>query len=306
GTGPSGRPPWLRPRPTSGAAAEEEAYRRSPCEEEEEEAAAAGKWRCPEHSSREAELFCGHCRRCVCALCPVLGAHRGHPVRLIREEAVLKQVVTADVSKLKKLTNECLKKLAFKKKQEVDNIKQISKAADDLKNHALASKTWLTEKFTQLRLLLDEEEALAKKFIDKNTEHALRTYDEQVDLCQDQINDISSFSDQVRRIQKQLDPVQLLQDYTATEKEIQQQMIPAEQWHPVPVTFEHVKNYFKCFAGAVQNNVQTPLEVRLKEVFSRYGKLLVSPDPTLKKGTFSSCRNSTAIYKTEQGVLFIR
>lgn len=34
-------------------------------------------------------------------------------------------------------------------------------------------------------------------------------------------------------------------------------------------------------------------------VFSRYGKLLVSPDPTLKKGTFSSCRNSTAIYKSQ-------
>ena len=36
-------------------------------------------------------------------------------------------------------------------------------------------------------------------------------------------------------------------------------------------------------------------------VFSRYGKLLVSPDPTLKKGTFSSCRNSTAIYKNQRG-----
>lgn len=35
-------------------------------------------------------------------------------------------------------------------------------------------------------------------------------------------------------------------------------------------------------------------------VFSRYGKLLVSPDPTLKKGTFSSCRNSTAIYKNQR------
>ena len=34
-------------------------------------------------------------------------------------------------------------------------------------------------------------------------------------------------------------------------------------------------------------------------VFSRYGKLLVSPDPTLKKGTFSSCRNSTAICKSQ-------
>uniref|UniRef100_G3R1B8 B box-type domain-containing protein n=1 Tax=Gorilla gorilla gorilla TaxID=9595 RepID=G3R1B8_GORGO len=45
-------------------------------------------WRCPEHGDRVAELFCRRCRRCVCALCPVLGAHRGHPVGLALEAAV--------------------------------------------------------------------------------------------------------------------------------------------------------------------------------------------------------------------------
>lgn len=30
----------------------------------------------------------------------------------------------------------------------------------------------------------------------------------------------------------------------------------------------------------------------------------MSPDPTLKKGTFSSCRNSTAIYKKSEGIPF--
>lgn len=49
-------------------------------------------WRCPEHSERPAELFCRRCGRCVCALCPVLGTHRGHPVGLAEEEAVRVQV----------------------------------------------------------------------------------------------------------------------------------------------------------------------------------------------------------------------
>lgn len=51
-------------------------------------------WRCPEHGDRVAELFCRRCRHCVCALCPVLGAHRGHPVGLAREEAAHVQVGT--------------------------------------------------------------------------------------------------------------------------------------------------------------------------------------------------------------------
>lgn len=54
----------------------------------------ASGWRCPEHGDRVAELFCRRCRRCVCALCPVLGAHRGHPVGLALEEAVHVQVGT--------------------------------------------------------------------------------------------------------------------------------------------------------------------------------------------------------------------
>lgn len=37
-------------------------------------------------------------------------------------------------------------------------------------------------------------------------------------------------------------------------------------------------------------------------VFSKYGKLFVSPDPTLKNGTSSSCRNSTAIYKEKKSL----
>lgn len=51
-------------------------------------------WRCPEHSDRVAELFCRRCRQCVCALCPVLGAHRDHPVGLALEEAAHVKVGT--------------------------------------------------------------------------------------------------------------------------------------------------------------------------------------------------------------------
>lgn len=51
-------------------------------------------WRCPEHSDRAAELFCRRCRHCVCALCPVLGAHRDHAVGLALEEAAHVKVGT--------------------------------------------------------------------------------------------------------------------------------------------------------------------------------------------------------------------
>lgn len=54
----------------------------------------ACRWRCPEHGDRVAELFCRRCRRCVCALCPLLGVHRGHPVGLALEEAAQVQVGT--------------------------------------------------------------------------------------------------------------------------------------------------------------------------------------------------------------------
>ncbi|XP_043839134.1 tripartite motif-containing protein 14 [Dromiciops gliroides] len=212
-------------------------------------------WLCSEHHNRTVELFCSRCRRCVCALCPLLGSHRGHPVRLVHEEVAFKQ---KDIEK-------CLKQLALKKKQEDGNIIKVNKAADDLKEHSEATKTWITGKFTELRLLLDEEEVTANKFIDRNTQQAFRTYDEQVELCQERINSINNLSRKIQRIHQQHDPIQLLQDYTASEKEMMQQMIPAELCHPIPVTFEHVKTYYRNLATAVFTTLKMPLEVRLKE-----------------------------------------
>ncbi|XP_004470425.2 tripartite motif-containing protein 14 [Dasypus novemcinctus] len=210
---------------------------------------------CPEHGDRVAELFCRRCRRCVCALCPAVGAHRGHPVRLAQEEA----------AHVQKLLEDCLKLLATKKQQEVDNITQIEEAAEKLKAHAESSKTWLTGKFTELRLLLDEEEALAKKFIDKNTQLTLQEYGEQIESCEEQIDVITELSDRIRGISQEPDPRRLLQDFSATEQSLAQQLNLGELCHPVPLSFEPVKSLFKGLVEAVQGTLQTPLDVRLKE-----------------------------------------
>ncbi|XP_045418441.1 tripartite motif-containing protein 14 isoform X1 [Lemur catta] len=212
-------------------------------------------WRCPEHRDRVVELFCRRCRLCVCALCPVLGAHRGHPVGLALEEAMHVQ----------KLTQECLKQLATKKQQEVGNITQIEDAEEKLKAHAESSKTWLTGKFSELRLLLDEEEVLAKKFIDKSTQLVLQMYREQVESCREQIDIINDLSNRVWSISQEPCPVQRLQAYTATEQEMQRQMCLGELCHPVPVSFEPVKSFFKGLVEAMQSTLQTPMDVRIKE-----------------------------------------
>ncbi|XP_044635093.2 tripartite motif-containing protein 14 isoform X1 [Equus asinus] len=215
----------------------------------------ACRWRCPEHGDRAAELFCRRCRRCVCALCPVLGAHRGHPVGLALEEA----------AHVQKLTQECLQQLATKKQQQVGNINQIEDTAGRLQAHAESSKTWLTEKFSELRLLLDEEEVLAKKFIDKNTQLALQRYREQIKSCGEQIDVMNDLSNRVWSISQEPNPVQLLQEYTAAEQEMQRHMSLGELCHPVPLSFEPVKSFFKGLMEAMQGVLQTPLDVRLKE-----------------------------------------
>ena len=79
------------------------------------------------------------------------------------------------------------------------------------KVYADASKAWLTQKFTELRLLLDEEEALAKKFIDKNTQLTLQVYREQAESCGKRIEVMDDFSSRVWGISREPNPVQLLQ-----------------------------------------------------------------------------------------------
>ncbi|MEE6459907.1 hypothetical protein FKM82_000767 [Ascaphus truei] len=218
-----------------------------------------GRWWCPEHRDRAVELYCRACRVCVCTLCPLLGAHRGHPVTLIQEEALHS----------KKLTSRCLEQLDYKRKHVLGNIQHIEQAAVELKARTLASTESLTEQFTELRLLLDKEEKLAKTLMEDKTKHALLAYDEQIELCRKHISINDDFSGRVSHIEQQHDAVQLVQDYTAAEKEIQAQMSPAEQWHPVPVTFEHIDNYFSSFIEMIKSSLKLPLGKRLERgVFS--------------------------------------
>ncbi|KAL0606036.1 LOW QUALITY PROTEIN: Tripartite motif-containing protein 14 [Plecturocebus cupreus] len=131
--------------------------------------------------------------------------------------------------------------------------------------HAESSKTWLKGIFTELRLLLDEEEAVAKKFIDKNTQLALRVYREQVDSCKEQLDVTNDLSNRVWSIGQEPDPVQRLQAYTAAEQEMQQQTSLGELCHPVPLSFEPIRSYYKGLVEAMRSTLQTPLDIRLKE-----------------------------------------
>lgn len=55
------------------------------------------------------------------------------------------------------------------------------------------------------------------------------------------------------------------QAYIATKSEMEQHMRPSELSHPVPLSFEPVKNFFKTFMEAIRDTLQTPMETRLKE-----------------------------------------
>lgn len=73
------------------------------------------------------------------------------------------------------------------------------------------SKRQLSEKMTELQLLLQEEESLAKNFIDEKTQQALEAHDQQLESCQEKLAALETFSRQIRQIQQHSDPVQLLE-----------------------------------------------------------------------------------------------
>ncbi|XP_008112832.1 tripartite motif-containing protein 14 [Anolis carolinensis] len=236
-------------------------------EEEDLEALRDLERLCADHVGRPVELFCVECGCCVCALCPAVGAHQGHGVQLLAQAAQSKREIMAS----------CLKQLVLKQQQEKDNTKHIEEATNALKAQALASRTWLMGKFTELRLLFDEEEALTKRYIDEKVQQTLRAYEEQSEACKGQVETINSFVDRIRQIQLQPDPLLLLKEYSMIEKDMLKQRIPAEQLAPVPVSFEHITNHFKRFLETIQSIFQKPLKARLREdVFS-------SLDSTLKK-----------------------
>ncbi|KAJ7420917.1 Tripartite motif-containing protein 14 [Willisornis vidua] len=258
---------------------------------------------CGVHAGRPLELFCEDCGRCVCALCPALGAHRGHRACLLPQA----------VRRTQELMALCLKDLEERKEQEAGNRRSIEQAVNDVKAHAHMIKRQLSEKVTELQLILREEESMAKNFIDEKTQLALGTHDQQLESCREQLSALETFSCQIKQIQQDSDPIQLLevgpsqaklisilegfvlnhdywvlhlwagywlhwhdknlgfcpQKYTEIEKEMKESKQLLEQWHPVPLSFEHILNHYKQFIRVLQSILQKPLEARLKEdVFS--------------------------------------
>ncbi|POI31090.1 hypothetical protein CIB84_005158 [Bambusicola thoracicus] len=163
--------------------------------------AAAGPRGCAVHSGRPLELFCGDCGRCVCALCPALGPHRGHDARLLLQAARDKQ----------ELLSEYLRNLEVRKEQQAGNRRSVEQAANDLKAHAATSKQQLQDRVTQLQLLLQEEERLARNVIDEKTQQALEAHGQQVQSCQEELAALEAFSRRIREIQQCSDPIQFLE-----------------------------------------------------------------------------------------------
>lgn len=48
-------------------------------------------------------------------------------------------------------------------------------------------------------------------------------------------------------------------------QEMQEPRHLLEQWHPIPLSFGHILNYYKHFVTVLQSILQKPLEARLKE-----------------------------------------
>ncbi|XP_040396002.1 tripartite motif-containing protein 14 isoform X1 [Cygnus olor] len=221
---------------------------------------AAAAWRCcGAHSGRPLELLCEECGRCVCALCPALGPHRGHRACLLPHAARHRQ----------ELLTLYLKDLEERKEQEAGNRRCIEQAANDLKAHAAMTKKQLSDRMTELQLLLREEESLARNLIDEKTQQALEAHGQQVESCREKLAALETFSCRIRETQQNNDIIQFLEKSIEIEKEMQEPKSQLEQWHPIPLSFEHVLNYYKHLMTVLQSVLQKPLEARLKEdVFS--------------------------------------
>ncbi|RXM93551.1 Tripartite motif-containing protein 29 [Acipenser ruthenus] len=150
-------------------------------------------------------------------------------------------------------------------KHQGHRINTIDQAAEERRAVSTESKSFLAGLFAELRLMLDEEEKTAKSFVEQQMQSALQTYEEQTRVCQDRINITDSFTQTAKQIYKCDDAVQLLKDFTATEKDMQQHQQPADQIHPVPVTFKGVQDYFTNFKKGLQAILKTPLKNRLKK-----------------------------------------
>ncbi|NXO87546.1 TRI14 protein, partial [Sitta europaea] len=183
----------------------------------------------------------------------------------------------------------CLKNLEERKEQEDGNRRSIEQAVNDVKAHADMTKRQLSEKMTELQLLLREEECLAKNFIDEKTQQALGAHNQHLMSCQEQITALETFTHRIRQIQQDSDPINFLEKYTEIEEEIKESRRLLEEWHPIPLSYDHLLNHYKHFIRVLQSILQKPLEARLKEdVFS-------SLNPTAKKEPGTVLKTMTPI-----------
>ncbi|XP_048851940.1 tripartite motif-containing protein 14-like [Brienomyrus brachyistius] len=212
---------------------------------------------CAEHG-KALEMFCRDCRMCVCSMCPVLGRHQGHRVKLVDQEAVEKR----------NLLKICQNRLSCKTKQEEANIKQIQKASEELKVSARHCSSWLTQQFTEMRLLLDEEEKAAKELVETQSQAVLQVYGEQVQGCRQRIQTSYEFALRVDEIYKEDDAVQLLKGFTAAEADMQLHQQPPDQIHPVPLNFDPLHTYVGCFHKALKTILRKPVEQRVTKGLS--------------------------------------
>jgi len=73
------------------------------------------------------------------------------------------------------------------------------------------SKRLLSDKVTELHLLVREEENLAKNFIDEKTQQALEAHEQQLESCREMLAALETCLRQIREIQQYNEPVQLLE-----------------------------------------------------------------------------------------------
>ncbi|KAJ8272013.1 hypothetical protein COCON_G00108720 [Conger conger] len=208
---------------------------------------------CPDHA-KPLEMFCQECRVCVCNVCPILGRHQGHRISVLEHEAAAKR----------NLLKICLNRLSCKNKQENANINNIQKAAEELKALAGESASWLSARFSEMRLLLDEEERAAKAMVEEEMRAALEVYEGQVLACRQRAEATDAFAHDVNRMYKQDDGVQLLRDFIAAEKDLQSHQQPADHIHPVPIKFDHMQSYVSTFHKALKTILRKPIENRVK------------------------------------------
>ncbi|KAG5849488.1 hypothetical protein ANANG_G00110990 [Anguilla anguilla] len=208
---------------------------------------------CGDHA-KPLEMFCKDCRLCVCNVCPILGRHQGHRISVLQHEA-------ADKRNLLKV---CLNRLSCKNKQENANISNIQKAAEELRAVAEETTTWLSTSFSEMRLLLDEEERAAKAMVEEEAKAALEVYEDQVQECRQRGDATDAFAREVNRMYKQDDGVQLLRDFIAAEKDLQTHQQPADHIHPIPMKFDHVQGYISSFHKALKTVMRKPIEHRVR------------------------------------------